>query len=87
MRCKRLVPLITVEDLQASVAFFVDQLGFHLPPVQATALRAAGVKQVAVPWQGPASAERRALDHRQVVKLIVFRVLVPRTLSVSSSSR
>jgi IS5 family transposase len=37
--------------------------GFHLPPAQATALRAAGVKQVAVPWQGPASAERRALEH------------------------
>jgi uncharacterized glyoxalase superfamily protein PhnB len=29
MHCKRLVPLITVEDLAASVAFFVDQLGFH----------------------------------------------------------
>lgn len=29
MRCKRLVPLITVSDLAASVAFFVDQLGFH----------------------------------------------------------
>jgi uncharacterized glyoxalase superfamily protein PhnB len=28
MRCKRLVPLITVEDLAASVAFFVDRLGF-----------------------------------------------------------
>jgi IS5 family transposase len=37
--------------------------GFHLPPTQATALRAAGVKQVVVPWQGPASAERRALEH------------------------
>jgi IS5 family transposase len=37
--------------------------GFHLPPAQATALRAVGVKQVAVPWQGPASAERRALEH------------------------
>jgi transposase, IS5 family len=37
--------------------------GFHLPPAQATALRAAGVKQVAVPWQGPASTERRALEH------------------------
>jgi len=30
MQCKRLVPLITVEDLRASVAFFVDQLGFEL---------------------------------------------------------
>ena len=37
--------------------------GFHLPPAQATALRAAGVKHVAVPWQGPISAERRALEH------------------------
>lgn len=41
----------------------VGDRGFHLPPAQATALRAAGVKQVAVPWQGPASAERRALEH------------------------
>jgi IS5 family transposase len=37
--------------------------GFHLPLVQVAALRAAGVKQVVVPWQGPASAERRALEH------------------------
>jgi IS5 family transposase len=37
--------------------------GFHLPPAQATALRAAGVKHLAVPWQGPISAERRALEH------------------------
>ena len=37
--------------------------GFHLPPVQAAALQQAGVKHVAVPWQGPASAERRALEH------------------------
>lgn len=37
--------------------------GFHLPPAQAAALQQAGVKQVAVPWQGPASAERRALEH------------------------
>jgi len=37
--------------------------GFHLPPVQAAALQQAGVKQVAVPWQGPASADRRALEH------------------------
>lgn len=29
MLCKRLVPLITVEDLAASVEFFVDQLGFR----------------------------------------------------------
>jgi catechol 2,3-dioxygenase-like lactoylglutathione lyase family enzyme len=29
MRCKRWVPLITVQDLAASVAFFVDRLGFH----------------------------------------------------------
>lgn len=37
--------------------------GFHVPPVQAAALQQAGVKQVAVPWQGSASAERRALEH------------------------
>ncbi|MEM9462781.1 MAG: VOC family protein [Myxococcota bacterium] len=28
MDCKRLVPLITVEDIEASVRFFVDRLGF-----------------------------------------------------------
>jgi IS5 family transposase len=39
--------------------------GFHLPPVQAVALQQAGVKQVIVPWQGPASSERRALEHRR----------------------
>jgi IS5 family transposase len=39
--------------------------GFHLPPVQAAVRQQAGVKQVAVPWQGPASAERWALEHRR----------------------
>ncbi len=28
MHCKRLVPLITVDDLGASVEFFIDRLGF-----------------------------------------------------------
>jgi transposase, IS5 family len=37
--------------------------GFHVPPVQAMALLQAGVKHVVVPWQGSASAERRALEH------------------------
>jgi IS5 family transposase len=41
----------------------VGDRGFHLPPIQATALHQAGVKRVAVPWQGPASTERRALEH------------------------
>jgi transposase, IS5 family len=39
--------------------------GFHVPPVQAAALQLAGVKQVAVPWKGAASSERRALEHTQ----------------------
>ncbi|MEM7157493.1 MAG: VOC family protein [Myxococcota bacterium] len=30
MECKRLVPLITVEDMRASVEFFVDRLGFEI---------------------------------------------------------
>jgi transposase, IS5 family len=37
--------------------------GFHVPPVQAAALHQAGVKHVAVPWKGPVSSERRALEH------------------------
>ena len=37
--------------------------GFHVPPVQAAALHQAGVKHVAVPWKGPVSCERRALEH------------------------
>jgi len=37
--------------------------GFHLPPVQAATLQQAGVKHMIVPWQGPASAERLALEH------------------------
>ncbi len=30
MQCKRLVPLITVQDLRASVDFFVHRLGFRI---------------------------------------------------------
>lgn len=30
MHCKRLVPLVTVHDLRASVEFFVDRLGFEI---------------------------------------------------------
>lgn len=36
--------------------------GFHVPG-QETAFQQAGVKQVAVPWKGKASPERRALEH------------------------
>ena len=41
----------------------VGDRGFHLPPVQVAALQQAGVKHVIVPWQGPTSSERRALEH------------------------
>jgi len=36
--------------------------GFHAPKKEATLL-AAGVKHTVIPWKGPASAERRALEH------------------------
>ena len=41
----------------------VGDRGFHLPLVQVAALRLGGVKHVIVPWQGPTSSERRALEH------------------------
>ena len=36
--------------------------GFHAPSREAR-LRAAGVKHAVIPWKGPASAERRELEH------------------------
>lgn len=36
--------------------------GFHAPLREAQ-LQAAGVKNAVIPWKGPASAERRALEH------------------------
>ena len=41
--------------------------GFHAPHREAR-LQAAGVKHAVIPWKGPASAERRALEHSRVWK-------------------
>jgi IS5 family transposase len=41
--------------------------GFHTPQREAR-LQAAGVKHAVIPWKGPASAERRALEHSRAWK-------------------